>query len=92
MTDEEKQRIDLETRLMALEYALVHIGAVAFRKMGIDSSDIRATANAMRKRLLSETFSGADPAMSDHVSAEIGDRASWILTWLADVLEGRSPE
>jgi hypothetical protein len=85
-----KERLELEVRLMAIEYALVHIGAAAFRRLDITAPTARKLSQDAGAKLLSETFPGADPAEADHWSAELADRVQGLLAWLSDILEASS--
>jgi hypothetical protein len=85
-----KERLELEVRLMAIEYAPVHIGAAAFQTLGITAPTARKISEDARTKLLSETFPGVDPAEADHWSAEIADRVQELLAWLSGILESRS--
>lgn len=86
---DDRAKLELEVRLMAIEYAVVHIGAAAFKSLGISPEAARRMSEDARNKLLTETFPGADPAEADHWSAEIADRVKELLTRLSDVLESR---
>jgi hypothetical protein len=72
--------LDLELRLKAIEHVLVHIGKIVFLEAGITPEQMKTARENGRENLLRETFPGLDPALADHVSAELADRVDGLLT------------
>jgi hypothetical protein len=74
-----KAELDLEIRLMAIEYVLVQIGKVTMLTARITPEHMTQMREAGRAQMLSETFPGIDPAMGDHAGAELADRVEGLL-------------
>lgn len=81
MTEQEK--IDLEIRLLALRRMIVHIGRIACVTAGITAEHVMQERGAMREKLLRETWPGVEPAMGDHLSAELADELDGLFRALA---------
>lgn len=82
-----KEQVDLEIRLMAIEAALTQIGKLACLAAGITPEDARLMSENGRATFLKETFPGIDPAIADHVSAELADRVQDLLARIASDVE-----
>jgi hypothetical protein len=74
-----KAELDLELRLMAIEYVLVQIGKIALINAGITPEQAKQMRENGREAMLKETFPGLDAAMGDHVGAELADRVEVLL-------------
>jgi hypothetical protein len=74
-----KAEVDIELRFMALEYVLAHIGKAALLNAGITPRQVGQMREAGRAVMLKETFPGVDPAMADHVGAELADHVERLL-------------
>ena len=74
-----KTELDLELRLMAIEYVLVQIGKIALLDAGISPEQAKQMRENGREAMLKETFPGLDAAMGDHVGAELADRVEVLL-------------
>jgi hypothetical protein len=70
----DKEKLDLEIRLIAIEWVIVKIGMTAAIAAGLNPEHVKQIRENARKDVLKETFPGADAAMADHVGAEIADR------------------
>jgi hypothetical protein len=75
----DKEKIDLEIRLAAIEYLLINMGKAVYLTAQVPNEKMREMREGARKRLLSETFPGLDPTMGDHVGAELADRVEYLL-------------
>jgi hypothetical protein len=65
--------LDLALRLTAIECVLCQVGKIAFTAAGLTAEDVRRMRANARSIFLEEPFPGADPAMGDHVGAELAD-------------------
>jgi hypothetical protein len=75
----DRQRLELEVRLAAIEYLLINIGKAVYLTAQVPNEKMREMREGARKRLLTETFPGLDPTMGDHVGAELADRVEYLL-------------
>jgi hypothetical protein len=82
-----KAELDLELRLMAIEYVLVQIGKITLIDAGITSGQAKQMREAGRELMLKETFPGLDAAMGDHVGAELADRVEALLNRIEILVE-----
>jgi hypothetical protein len=73
------EELDLEVRLMAIEYVLAEIGKAAYLSVGVTPELAKQMRKNARETLLKETFPGVDAAMADHVGAELADRVEALL-------------
>jgi len=74
-----KAELDVELRLMAIEYVLAQIGKIALLSSGISPEQAKQMRENGRAAMLTETFPGLDAAMGDHVGAELADRVEVLL-------------
>lgn len=74
-----KEELDLELRLMAIEYVVAQIGKVAFCAAGLTPEHVKQFRRSGREKMMGETFPGVDAAMADHVGAELADRVEALL-------------
>jgi hypothetical protein len=75
----DKKELDLELRLMAIEYVLALIGKITLLNAGITSEQAQQMRKNGREAMLKETFPGLDATMADHVGAELADRVEALL-------------
>jgi hypothetical protein len=75
----DKAALDLEIRLQAIEFVLAQVGKIAMISAGITPDLAAQMRQNGREALLKETFPGADPAVADHLSAELADRVEALL-------------
>jgi hypothetical protein len=78
----DKEKIDLEIRLAAIEYVLVHVAKAVYLTAGVSSDKMRELRENARTTLMRETFPGLDPSMGDHIGAEMSDRVDVLLDWI----------
>lgn len=79
--------IELEARVVALEYLLKHcFWNVIIQRIDADGGDDQDAVNEAklfremcRERLKEASFSGVDPALSDHVAALVSDHVERLL-------------
>lgn len=67
----DKDKIDLEIRLTALEQFVYEVGKVAFIKAGLDPDQIGQYAENAYQKISSDTLPGVDPAQADHAVDEV---------------------
>jgi hypothetical protein len=82
-----KEQLDLEIRLVAIETVLTQIGKIACIAAELTPEHARQMSEKGRQTLLMEAFPGADPAIADHVTAEIADRVQELLSRIASAVE-----
>jgi hypothetical protein len=82
-----KEHLDLEIRLVAIESVLTQIGKIACVAAGLMPEHARQMSENSRQTFLNEAFPGADPAIADHLSAEIAERVQEHLTHIANAVE-----
>jgi hypothetical protein len=82
-----KEQLDLEIRLIAIEAVLTQIGKIACIAAGITPELARQMSESSRATFLNEAFPGADPAIADHLSAELADRVQALLARIASDVE-----
>ena len=70
----DKEKLDLEIRLTAIEYLLINMGKAVYLTAQVPAEKMREMRESARTQLLGETFPGVDPSMGDHVGAELADR------------------
>ena len=75
----DKEQLDLEIRLTAIEYLLINMGKAVYLTAQVPAEKMREMRENARTQLLSETFHGVDPSMGDHVGAELADRVEYLL-------------
>jgi hypothetical protein len=75
----DKEKIDLEIRLAAIEYVLINVTKAVYLTAGVPSDKMREMREGARTRLMAETFPDLDPSMGDHVGAELADRVEYLL-------------
>ena len=75
----DKEKLDLEIRLTAIEYLLINMGKAVYLTAQVPAEKMREMRENARTQLLSETFPGVDPSMGDHVGAELADRVEYLL-------------
>ena len=71
----------------ALKHVLMHIARVAYVGAGYDLAAIKSTHHEMLELLRGESFSGTDPATSDHLTGEIADAVEKLLVGIEDGLK-----
>ena len=62
----DKEQLDLEIRLTAIEYLLINMGKAVYLTAQVPAEKMREMRENARTQLLSETFPGVDPSMGDH--------------------------
>ena len=78
-------KVDVMTRLWALEHVVQHIGTRACLAAELQPAHVRSMAELARKQMAEETFPGNDdPVLADHVAAEIGTHIDRLLSGIAD--------
>ncbi len=90
-----KATLDLEIRLQAIEIVLAQIGKIALIAAGITPELAAEMRKNGREALLKKTFAGADPAIADHLSAELADRVEYLLKnieWLVAEAYGKADQ
>ena len=76
----DKEKLDLEIRLTAIEYLLINMGKAVYLTAQVPAEKMREMReNARTQLLLGETSPGVDPSMGDHVGAELADRVEYLL-------------
>ena len=75
----DKEKLDLEIRLTAIEYLLINMGKAVYLTAQVPAEKMREMRESARTQLLGETFPGVDPSMGDHVGAELADRVEYLL-------------
>lgn len=89
----DKEQLDLEIRLQAIEYVLIHIGKISL--LGITNADGPAATYAARnlrravsEKLGDETFPGLHAVWSAHVAAEMQEAVDKLLAGIENVVAG----
>lgn len=82
-----KEQLDLEIRLVAIESVLTQIGKIACIAAGLTPEHARKMSENSRSTFLNEAFPGADPAVADHLTAEIADRVQELLSYISNAVE-----
>jgi hypothetical protein len=82
-----KAELDLELRLMAIEYVVAQLGKITLITAGITSEQAAQMRANGRTAMLKETFPGLDAAMADHVGAELADRVEALLNRIETLVE-----
>jgi len=77
-------QVEVMARFWAPDHVVRHIGKIACVGAGLEPEDVRAMAEQERAKRERETFPGADPALSDHLAAEIGENVNRLLSGIAD--------
>ena len=72
--------------MIAIEHVLAHIGKAAYATAGVTHEMLSVQRIRTRESLLRETWTGIDPAMADHASAEIADRVDEHLSRIETLL------
>ena len=75
----DKEKLDLEIRLTAIEYLLINMGKAVYLTAQVPAEKMREMRENAQKQLLGETSPGVDPSMGDHVGAELADRVEYLL-------------
>lgn len=71
---DEKERVDLEVRLLAIEHVVAHTLSLVYRLVGVSPEMARRAGAEGYERTIAEPIPGAkDPFLADHVSAEIAN-------------------
>jgi hypothetical protein len=80
------KEIEIEARLVALEFLVGQLFRIHYEQMGFSDEQISAEHEKMRtfgSRFLSVEGAG-DPAMTDHMTAEINDAIQVVLQGIED--------
>lgn len=80
-------QIHVMARMSAIEHVLVHIGKIACLSAGLEPDHMKEMLRIESLKRDSETFPGADPALSDHLSDEIGASVKRLLGHIAADVE-----
>lgn len=84
--------MQLEARLIAIEYLLQHLFKVTYRLAGLGTEHVAKSHQSIRETLEKETFPELDPAMSDFAAAEISQEVERLLNGIEVNLGMRKPE
>ena len=77
----------LEARLLAIELVLSKVCAEAFLQYPDPRATVRASLANLRTKLTTMTLPNVDPALSDFVTAEIGEAIEQIVDEAASMVE-----
>lgn len=75
----DKKELDLEIRLIAIEWVIVKLGMTIALAAGFTPEYVKQMRESAREGVLQETFPGMEATMADHVGAEIADRVEVLL-------------
>lgn len=77
-------QVEVMARFVALEHIVRHIGKIACVAAGLGPDDVKLMAARELLKREEDAFPGANPAMSDHLAAEIGENVNRLLSGIAD--------
>ena len=82
----DKEKLDLEVRLLALEYMAAHTLSVVYRLAGITPTVADIASDRGYERLMLETIPGNhDPALADHITAELASAIDALMRSAAEL-------
>jgi hypothetical protein len=84
----DKNRLDVEVKLFALEQIVLHLSKMVFCATGVSEEGVRQFRASCREQLSAQTLPGVDPAMADHVTAEIEAEVDRLAAHIERLVEG----
>jgi hypothetical protein len=86
--DRKQREIDIQSRLAALEFMVAQLFYIYYAQTRATDEFVAEQRAIMRRFASHLTVSGAgDAAMTDHMTAEVGDRIDDILATVGDIRE-----
>lgn len=86
MTTTEERLFKMEVRMAAAEYLVANIYAAMFAQTDDPVREVKVANDTLRNNLQRQTVPGADPAWSDHVSAEMQDAMERVLEMMEEMV------
>lgn len=84
----DKNRLEVEVKLFALEQIVLHLAKMLFCATGVSEEGVKQFRASCREKLSAQTLPGVDPAIADHVTAEVQSEVDRLAAHIERLVEG----